>query len=61
MDPDQNLKDQLRLAARIIAASDKQRKPSPEDAYRLAELVEALNEWICKGGFPPKAWQHDEP
>ena len=28
-----------------------------DDANRLAELVEALNNWILKGGFLPKAWR----
>lgn len=27
------------------------------DAERLAELVEALDDWIRKGGFLPKDWQ----
>lgn len=25
---------------------------------RMDELSTALGEWIAKGGFPPKDWQH---
>jgi hypothetical protein len=27
------------------------------DAVRLAELAQALDEWLSKGGFPPKEWK----
>jgi hypothetical protein len=30
----------------------------PEDAAYLAELVEALDEWISKGGILPRSWAH---
>ena len=26
------------------------------DAFRMAELVEALDGWISRGGFLPEAW-----
>lgn len=29
----------------------------PDDLERLADLMEALDEWLSKGGFLPKAWQ----
>jgi hypothetical protein len=73
MDPDANLKEQLEVAAAIQEARDEYDRDSAtwgsgddkewneqqaERAMRLAELVEALNEWILKGGFLPKAW-HD--
>lgn len=54
MDPDENLREQLDIAYGIIAAPRLERR---EDE-RLAELVLALDEWIKKGGFLPKAWQH---
>ncbi len=54
MDPTENLKEQLRLAARM--ASDTALW-SHADAERLAELVIALDEWISKGGFLPAQWQ----
>jgi hypothetical protein len=52
MDPEANLKDQRRLAERILNGDG-----SESDAYRLAELVEALDEWIAKGGFLPARWK----
>ena len=52
MDPNANLAEQRRIAARMIE-NDEDR---PLLAYRLAELVEALDEWITNGGFLPSAW-----
>lgn len=57
MDPDTNLEDQRRIVSRIVEAFDKDRDPNPNDAYRLAELVEALDGWLSKGGFLPKRWE----
>jgi hypothetical protein len=51
MDPNANLKEQLELAKRLIDDNTDQ-----DAAYRLAELVLALDEWIRKGGFLPEAW-----
>jgi hypothetical protein len=48
MDPDHTLANIRRLAAREDL--------SPEDAAYLAELVEALDEWISKGGYLPRPW-----
>jgi hypothetical protein len=48
MDPDHTLADIRRLAAREDL--------SPQDAAYLAELVQALDEWISKGGFLPRPW-----
>jgi hypothetical protein len=59
MDPNANLEEQLALAASIIAAFD---DPDgnidipDEDVERLAELVQALDGWIRKGGFLPRDW-----
>ena len=54
MDPNANLEEQLRLAKEIDEAllSDVVLK-----AYRLAELVLALHEWISKGGCLPDKWR----
>lgn len=61
MDPNANLAEQRRLVARIIAATDDIDRISEteiaHDADRLAALVDALDEWICKGGFLPHAWR----
>lgn len=59
MDPNSNLDEQKRLAARIVAAFD---KPEPSDHFdeddvlRLAELVQALDGWLAGGGFLPSDW-----
>jgi broad specificity phosphatase PhoE len=73
MDPDANLKEQLELVKKMkerqsefneeeeewtAADVSDWRREQVDDGERLAELVEALNEWILKGGFLPKAW-HD--
>jgi len=57
MDPDANLEEQLLLAARINRHRDNEKIPNEHDVWRLAELVEALNEWIRKGGALPTAWR----
>jgi hypothetical protein len=52
MDPDANLKETLELAGRLV--------DDPEtgiDATRLAELVLSLNDWISRGGYPPRQWR----
>lgn len=56
MDPNANLKQQLELAAEIIRLSEADEDASNE-AFDLAELVEALNAWITSGGFLPEAWR----
>lgn len=63
MDPNANLAEQRRIVARLMAAWDSDASTLSEfldaiakDAMRLAELVEALDGWISKGGFLPDAW-----
>jgi hypothetical protein len=55
MDPNANLEAQRRIVARIIdldaTAID------PVDAVALADLVQALDEWLTRGGFLPAEWQ----
>jgi hypothetical protein len=56
MDPDANLAELRRIAARVLAA------PSIEeidcaDAERIADLVDALDGWLSRGGFLPDAWK----
>jgi hypothetical protein len=58
MDPNQNLKQQRELAAQIIRLRD---KDAPHDqiadvADELAELVQALDGWLSRGGFLPSEW-----
>jgi hypothetical protein len=62
MDPDANLREQRQVAARILAALDAadpdtgEWRPDPDDAHRLAELSEALDSWLRRGGAPPSEW-----
>lgn len=48
MDPDANWTEQCALRARGALG--------PDDRARLAELADALREWLRKGGFRPAAW-----
>lgn len=57
MDPNENLRLQLRISKSIMAAIDKGKSVDEEDANRLAELVESLDQWILRGGFLPKRWK----
>ena len=66
MDPDANLREQLEISADILAvmdAADEDGSLTPVQlenlagyAARLAELVQALNTWICRGGALPLGW-----
>lgn len=58
MDPDSNLKSQRILAETILANIDAGQQPAEEHVDRLCHLVQSLDEWITKGGFLPKDWQH---
>ncbi len=50
MDPNANLEEQRRLFAQLDNGID-------FDALsRLAELAQALDEWLSKGGFLPRPW-----
>jgi hypothetical protein len=59
MDPNANLKEQRELTQRIMRAFDEANSNGidQEDANRLAELVQALDEWLVKGGFLPESWR----
>jgi hypothetical protein len=55
MDPDTNLKEQLRLVG-IMQDGE----PNGDDinhAIRLAELVGALDQWLANGGHLPYRWR----
>jgi hypothetical protein len=49
MDPNDCLKDMLALAKRYRECDDPQ-------VARLCELVEAIDGWMSRGGFPPERW-----
>ena len=64
MDPDEALRI-IRLTIRQMRVED----PGPpqeaptyvQHARDLAEHVEALDEWLTKGGFPPAVWRGPWP
>jgi len=51
MDPDANLKEQRELVKKINTTGD-----ITDAGYRLAELVQALDEWIMGGSPLPQEW-----
>ena len=55
MDPNANLKEQREIIAAMLAEDSEEIDTG--DAVRLAELAQALDEWISKGGFLPDAWR----
>ena len=58
MDPDENLKEQLSLAASLLKGKPSvDFEESIQDGQRLAELVLSLDGWISKGGFLPNKWR----
>ena len=56
MDPNENLKEQLRLAEIIIESQDGNTHLFAEE---LAELVLGLDHWLSCGGSLPDAWHRD--
>lgn len=67
MDPDANLREQLEVSRGILEAWDDcnadgtltsaQAEFVADEANRLAELIESLDNWIRKGGFIPARWR----
>lgn len=53
MDPNTNLREQLKIAEGVLDAE----VFDPDELPRLAELVVELDEWMQRGGFPPSRWQ----
>jgi len=52
MDPDSCLGELLAL----VVGVDEDRPPGPAAAARMAELVQALDGWLARGGFLPARW-----
>lgn len=50
MDPNATLAELIRIARANLESEE------PE-AARMAELIEALDTWICNGGFLPHRWE----
>lgn len=53
MDPAANLSEQREISARLLADAYASDADYEADAQRLAELVQALDEWRRRGGFDP--------
>lgn len=63
MDPNENLKEQREIAKEILEARYDQEmtmeawyRSFESSTHRLAELSQALDEWLVKGGFLPSDW-----
>lgn len=60
MAPNANLEELRTLAKRVLAGYSEpieSRQPDRQsDAERLAELTQALDGWLSRGGFLPRAW-----
>ena len=63
MDSNANLAEQRRIAYRLANSDAMADDMTParlavfqQDVERLAELVQALDEWISNGGALPDAW-----
>jgi hypothetical protein len=54
MDPNENLKQQREIIARMFDPESEH--VDSGDALELAQLVQDLDEWISKGGVVPRAW-----
>ena len=57
MDPNANLAEQRRIVARVTEGHDL--VDHIHDLERLADLVEALDNWIVNGGCLPAAWSKE--
>ncbi|QPX62200.1 hypothetical protein PBI_INDLOVU_86 [Mycobacterium phage Indlovu] len=53
MDPDATLDELRSLAARVRA----DHRLSQADVERAGELFDALDGWIMRGGYLPRAWR----
>lgn len=56
MDPDAAL-DEIR---RIIARVDADDTDAGEDYERLVNLIDGLDAWMSRGGFPPRLWRREK-
>jgi DNA-binding transcriptional regulator LsrR (DeoR family) len=58
MDPEANLQEQRQIVANILHHPERRTRG---DVQRLAELVEALDQWIVGGAFLPVSWGRTMP
>lgn len=55
MDPNANLKAQREIVKKLLDGNTEQ-SLFIHYAVQLAELVQALDQWMSRGGFLPEAW-----
>jgi hypothetical protein len=55
VDPEANLNEQRNIIAAML--DEDSEEIDTGDAVRLAELVQALDAWIVKGGLLPEDWE----
>lgn len=58
MDPNANLEEIRETIKSLRGHENDSDAKIATDGERLADLVEALDEWISKGGFVPTEWQN---
>lgn len=54
MDPNVNLEEQRQIIATLLGGEGA--GDADNLGMRLAELAQALDGWLSKGGFLPRAW-----
>lgn len=57
MDPDACLKEIREIKDEINSGKFQQPFAIADRGYRLAELIDSLDNWITRGGFLPKDWR----
>lgn len=62
MDPDELLESLTELARKVISDIDEDEGPVlwEDRAEELASKVLALDTWMRRGGFPPRAWNRKQ-
>jgi hypothetical protein len=57
MDPNAALVTIVRLSNKIQFAVGAGQEVSKDDATELAETINGLHSWICRGGSLPTSWE----
>ena len=62
MDPNETLKGMRLIAEHFLSDQPGYQgtpdgEPTMDDARELAELVQAIDGWLSRGGFLPDAWK----
>lgn len=61
MDPETVYRNIMNIVRAVLAQGDSEEgfdgADAVDDLLNISESFEALDGWLRKGGFPPKAWQ----